>query len=468
MQSGATLSAEEQDRLANIMKRAAEQQLKNAGTSLAGATEMHGATAAVASALGINADANKKTAEQQRAAALESSGFNKKIQESQQRLAEFSNGFQIALANSGMIDFLMDAFSTMATLVQTFVVPAFEIIAKVLPAVGAGLAVYLGLLLASNAQTIIELALKKVGIVLQALSNAPLLLFSVAIGGLIMYFRKLGGDMQVFKDSFKVLGSYFTEFGQGIKLIYYKIMDKITAGDKYKKLAEEQEQRIADTQKEREELKKGISDRMKANRAANAHDSKNLDEKKRLDAEKNKLDYDSGPEALLKQFGIKENSKFHIDAKKDEFNKEKLAAEEKLAAAKTTAEKKAAIGKIEDAEKKLADLDKLSKGEAVPKEKSRESLPKAESAKKELEQKGEEKTAAEKKAADERAKAEEKSKEENKKGKGAAPTQESAETLLAQLNTKMTELIKINKGTQAVSEQQLSVQKGMTSDLFAA
>jgi hypothetical protein len=32
----------------------------------------------------------------------------------------------------------------------------------------------------------------------------------------------------------------------------------------------------------------------------------------------------------------------------------------------------------------------------------------------------------------------------------------------------MTELIKINKGTQAVSEQQLSVLKGMTSDLFAA
>jgi len=74
-----------------------------------------------------------------------------------------------------------------------------------------------------------------------------------------------------------------------------------------------------------------------------------------------------------------------------------------------------------------------------------------------------------KKAAEEQAKAEEKAKEENsKKGKGAAPTQESAESLLASLNTKMTELIKINKGTQAVSEQQLSVQKGMTSDLFAA
>jgi len=469
MQSGAALSAEEQDRLANIMKRAAEQQLKNAGTSLAGATEMHGATVAVASALGINADANKKTAEQQRAAALESSGFNKKIQESQQRLAEFSNGFQIALANSGMIDFLMDAFSTMATLVQTFVVPAFNVIAKVLPAVGTGLAVYLGLLLATNAQTIIELALKKVGIVLQALSNAPLLLFSVAIGGLIVYFRKLGGDLQVFKDSVKVLGSYFTEFGQRLTLIYYQFMNKITAGDKYKKLADEQEKIIEQTGKDRDELKKGIADRMKANRAANAHDAKNLDERKRLDAEKNKLDYDSGPEALLKQFGIKENSKFAIDGKKVDVNKEKEAAEAELKEAKTTAAKEAALEKIKAAEKKLADLDKLSRGEAVPKEKPRESLPKAEAAKKELEQKGEEKTAAEKKAAEERAKAEEKTKEENKKGgKGTPPAQESAETLLASLNTKMTELIKINKGTQAVSEQQLSVQKGMTSDLFAA
>jgi hypothetical protein len=469
LQSGAVLSAEEQDRLGIIMKRAAEQQLKNAGTALAGATDMHGAVGAVGSALTIQEGAVKKSAEEQRAAALESSGFNKKMQESQQRLAEFSNGFQIALANSGMIDFLMDAFSTMATLVQTFVVPAFDIMAKVLPAVGTGLAVYLGLLLATNAQEIVKLALQKVGIVLQALSNAPLLLFSLAIGGIIYLFKKLGGDVQVLKDTFSYMKLGMVGFLQGIKLAYYKLMDKITAGDKYKKLAEEQEQTIQKTKDERAEIAKGIAQRMKNNRAANAHDTKNLDEKKRLDAEKNKLDYGSGPEALLKQFGLKENSKFAIDGKKVDVNKEKEAAEEQLAAAKTTAEKKAALEKIEAAEKKLADLDKLAKGEAVPKDKSRESLPKAEAAKKELEQKGEEKTAAEKKAAEEKAKAEEKTREDNKReGKGSAPAQESAESLLASLNTKMTELIKINKGTQAVSEQQLSVQKGMTSDLFAA
>jgi hypothetical protein len=469
LQSGAVLSAEEQDRLGIIMKRAAEQQLKNAGTSLAGATDMHGSVVAVSSALSIQEGAVKKSAEEQRAAALESSGFNKKMQESQQRLAEFSNGFQIALANSGMIDFLMDAFSTMATLVQTFIVPAFEIMAKILPAVGTALVVYLGLLLASNAQKIIELALDKIGIVLKALSNAPMMLFALAIGGLVLLFKKLGGDMQVFKDGFKVLGSYFTQFGQNLTLLYYKLMDKITPGDKYKKLAEEQELKIQATKDEREALKKGIAERMKNNREANAHDSKNLAEKKQIDAEKNKLDYGSGPEALLKQFGLKENSKFAIDGKKVDINKEKDAAEAELKEAKTTAAKEAALEKIKAAEKKLADLDKLAKGEAVPKEKSRESLPKAEAAKKELEAKGEEKTAAEKKAAEEKAKAEEKTREDNKKeSKGAAPAQESAESLLASLNTKMTELIKINKGTQAVSEQQLSVQKGMTSDLFAA
>ena len=479
LQSGAVLSAEEQDRLGIIMKRAAEQQLKNAGTSLAGATEMQGAVVAVSSALGIQEGAVKKTAEEQRAAALESSGFNKKMQESQQRLAEFSNGFQIALANSGMIDFLMDAFSTMATLVQTFVVPAFDLIAKILPVIGTGLAVYVGLLLAQNAGLIIKLALDKIGLVLQALQNAPMLLFAMAIGGLVVLFKKLGGDIQVFKDIFKVLGTHLTQFGQNLVLLYYKLMDKITPGDKYKKLAEEQEAKIEATKKEREELKKGISDRMKANRAANAHDSKNLDEKKRLDAEKNKIDYGAGPEALLKQFSAKEGGTIEMGVKKQEFGKDKAAAEKQLEEAKTTAEKKAAIAKIEEAEKKIAALDKalaLSKEKpatspaspSVPTTKQ-EAAKKGEGTKKELESKGEAKTAAEEKAAAEKAKADEKAKtDKEKEGKSKPVTQESAESLLASLNTKMEQLIKINKGTHDVNEKQLSVQRGLTSDLFAA
>jgi hypothetical protein len=91
----------------------------------------------------------------------------------------------------------------------------------------------------------------------------------------------------------------------------------------------------------------------------------------------------------------------------------------------------------------------------------------AEAARKEIEAKAQTEAKA-KQAAEEKAAAEKAKIEKEKENKSKAPTQESAESLLASLNTRMAELIKINKGTQAVSEQQLSVQKGMTSDLFAA
>jgi len=484
MQSGATLSAEEQDRLAIIMKRAAEQQLKNAGTSLAGATEMHGATAAVASALQINEGAVKKSAEEQRAAALESSGFNKKMQESQQRLAEFSNGFQIALANSGMIDFLMDAFSVMATLVKTIVVPAFEIIGQVLPYIATALGVYLTAMLAANAVTIYNTIAKGINTVATMASSGPFLLLAAATMAIMAIFKSLYKHGWDLGTSLQAIGdNLYSVFVLGFKDLMISILSFLPQklGGYSKQEEEAARAKIAVERKDLKDRELARDKKREHNAKERAEDSKNLDKKKEISAEINKLDYNNGPEALLKQFGLKENSKFAIDGKKVDVNKEKDAAEEQLAAAKTTAEKKAAIEKIEAAEKKLADLDKLSKGEAVPKnkepakveaapkDKPKENLPKAENTKKEIEQKGEEKTAAEKKAADEKAKADEKSKEDSKKeGKGAAPAQESAETLLASLNTKMTELIKINKGTQAVSEQQLSVQKGMTSDLFAA
>jgi hypothetical protein len=527
LQSGAVLSAEEQDRLGIIMKRAAEQQLKNAGTSLAGATDMHGAVVAVGSALTIQEGAVKKSAEEQRKAALEGSGFNKKMQEIQQRLAEFSNGFLIALSNSGVLDFMMKTFSFLANLVQTFVVPAFNILASVISTVGGfvidvlvppfemlaafiednvtpilvGLGTALGLYavytIAANAAKIAEIGvtvaktvamlaligpLAIVALGLAALAS-PLGLIAVVAAGVAYLFKKLydngwsfGTAIEAIKDNLRRFELFFVD---GMLSMLEKIAGWFGKGDAIKaaraRIADERKE-LDDKEAARDGKRKVIADERAAEKEKNANarernklDKKELADKKAIADEKNKLDHNSGPEALLKQFGIKENSKFAIDGKKVDVNKEKEAAEAELKEAKTTAEKKAAINKIEAAEKKLADLDKLSRGEAVPKDKSRESLPKAEAAKKELEAKGEEKTAAEKKAAEERAKAEEKAKEENKKeGRGAAPTQESAESLLASLNTKMTELIKINKGTQAVSEQQLSVQKGMTSDLFAA
>jgi hypothetical protein len=67
--------------------------------------------------------------------------------------------------------------------------------------------------------------------------------------------------------------------------------------------------------------------------------------------------------------------------------------------------------------------------------------------------------------------AEQKAKEaEEKKGSGGkktpATTQDSAETLLASLNTKMDQLIKINRDTHTVNESQLRVQQGFSNDVF--
>jgi hypothetical protein len=89
--------------------------------------------------------------------------------------------------------------------------------------------------------------------------------------------------------------------------------------------------------------------------------------------------------------------------------------------------------------------------------------------KKELEAKGEEKTAAEKKAqqeADAKKSADEKAKENEEKKQ--PQTQESAESLLAQLNSNMAQLVKISQDQKDIGERQLNVQRSLTGDLFAS
>jgi hypothetical protein len=497
MQNNQRLTDDEQDRLKQIMRKAAEANAKVAGTALAADRGMDDASKGMIEAIGLNDDAHKKAAEGQDKAAKEGDNYNKRIQESQQKLAQFSNQFTMALANSGLLDFLMKAFGTMASLVQTFVVPAFNVLAEVLPIITGGILAYIAALTIQHAatmataistaalsvkQTFLAAATTLASIGATVLS-APFLAVAAAVTAAYLIFTKLrdagwsfGTILEAMGDNLKRFGLFYTDIwlaiaekiagffgkGEGIKAARAKIKEEQAELDEREKARDAKRKVVADERAAEKEKEKNA-------KKANALDAKIIDDKKAAEDAKNRIDTNAGPEALLKQFGIKENSKYHIDAKKQEFDKEKLAAEEQLASAKTTAEKKAAINKIEDAEKKLAALDKLAKGEASPKDKTRESLPKAESTKKELEAKGEEKTAAEKKAAEERAKAEEKIKEENsKKGKGTAPTQESAESLLASLNNKMEQLIKINKGTHDVNEQQLSVQKGLTGNLFAA
>ena len=138
LNSNQELSVNEQDRLREIIKKAADAGAKDLGGSIAASG---GAFDDIGKALiegsQIQLGAVKKTAEEQRAAALEGSGFNKKMQEAQQMLAGFSNSFQMALANSGMLDLMLKAFQFVAGFVQTFLVPAFQILSTIITGISS-------------------------------------------------------------------------------------------------------------------------------------------------------------------------------------------------------------------------------------------------------------------------------------------------------------------------------------------
>ena len=64
--------------------------------------------------------------------ATEKANLAENLTKAKQRLAEFSNSFSMALANSGMLDTLMNVFETLGNLVMTTVVPIFKLFAEAL------------------------------------------------------------------------------------------------------------------------------------------------------------------------------------------------------------------------------------------------------------------------------------------------------------------------------------------------
>jgi hypothetical protein len=136
------------------------------------------------------------------------------------------------------------------------------------------------------------------------------------------------------------------------------------------------------------------------------------------------INYGGGPEALLKQFVNQENTPMVKEAQQ----------------------------KVAQAEAARKEIEAKAQAESKAKE---DAIKKAEMAAKE-------KAAAEATAKEEAAK-------KTKGGAAGSPAgQESAETLLAQLNSNMAQLIKINKEQKDIGERQLGVQRSLTGDLFAS
>jgi colicin import membrane protein len=187
-------------------------------------------------------------------------------------------------------------------------------------------------------------------------------------------------------------------------------------------------------------------------------------------AQEKLLDYTAGPEELLKQFSSKQGGAVEIGIKKGEISKEKEAADKELAAAKTGAEKKAAAEKIEAAEAKIKALDEalaLAKQRAgTATSKPAAAAAGADNTKKSIEAAAEQKKteeAAAKTAEEAKKKADE---EAAKKKEDAAKKPESLESLIAQLNTNMAQLLATSKQTTTNTYEQVMATKGLTKDLF--
>jgi hypothetical protein len=324
----------------------------------------------------------------------------------------------------------------------------FDNLTPILVGLGVGLAAYGAALtaMAIKSAYLTTIEAIRAGTVLTSIAgflglNVAMLPFiaialAVVVGmtALWMIFKKLGGDTQMIGEGFRWLWSYMEEFGQNIVLLYYKIMDKITPGDKYKDLAEEQENKILATKKDRDNLEKSMSDRRQANLAEAAkkeqksEDTKNaLDIKNIKEGQKNA----AGLEAANKKQAEEQEKKLNLNASETDllvdFAKQQGSAyiKDKPPASASASTGTAAITTEADQTKAAA--------EALAK------------------------------------KAEEKKVEDSKKEseKGPAPsTQDSPATLLASLNTKMDQLIKHAAVTQSNTYETYRNTNGLSGNLY--
>jgi hypothetical protein len=528
--SGGKVTAEMQQELQNLMAKEGKQKQAEMRSVGMYNKEFAGTMMQVNNAAAMNKDALTDAEKAQLKAQEETDAMNKRMQEAQQTLAKFSNGFQMALVNSGLLDLLMKTFGMVATFVQTSVVPGFFLLAgivttiggilintlqpafegmgnfiadKVYPAfqelaaffvahvipgvteainnllpifvavgeailpplisigefifdnltpilvgLGIGMAAFAAAKVVSTAIILANAAATSVQTlgVLGAIAGflglnvamLPFLAIALAVTaglvGLALLFKHFGGDLQVVGDGFKWLWSYMEEFGQQIVRLYYNIMDKITPGDKYKDLAEEQAEKIKKTTDEREALEKGMADRMKANREKAAEK-----EQKAADT-KNALDIKNIKEGQKNAAGLEANNKKQAEEQEKKLN---LNANENDLLLDFAKQQGSAYIKDKPATTNVAETNKASMV--------------AESQ-------------ATKEGAIKKAEEEQKKTEEAKKGNPAVgagtPTQESPASLLASLNTKMDQLIKFTAQTTTNTYEQIGAVKGLSGNLY--
>jgi hypothetical protein len=509
LNSNQELTVAEQDRLREIIKKASDAGAKQLGSSIAGAGgSLDNMGKAFVEGSQIQIGAVTKASEEQKKAAAATDKMNEKMQKAQQMLAGFSNSFQMALANSGMLDLMLKAFQFVAGFVQTFLVPAFQILSTIITGISSIVTDYLypaflhiadyitqtvapifkamgefidtsvtpvlksmgefvntelmpiframGEFIDKNLSTILDglgiamavlagryliqngLELVRTGITVagniamglwnlavgagaaaMALLTSPVFLVIAGVTALWLIFKKLGGDTKIVGDMFSWMGLKMKDWWLQLKEGLFSLLNKIPGmrGDFDEDLKEIQEERKQNAE-QRSQLEQGIVKRAAENRAK-------LDEQqtKEQAARHQRLDQ--------KILGQKESANAKqqaaIDAKRnlDDTESNLLLDEAKR--------QKSAY--IKDQPSTAATNIASAKAALTP-EAAQKSPTTSETG-------GTQTTTT-----------------------APSTTQESPATLLASLNNKMDQLISVNRRVFEVAENQLSVQKGLTGNLY--
>jgi len=143
MQRGEAVTLEERNALNNLMKQEGGKQLQNMKYAGAANAELAGTVNKLAATQQINANALVEATEEQKKAAAETDKMNKKMSEFQQAIAQVSNDFKMLLANSGILDVMIQAFHGLVGLANQYLVPAFNIVASAVMKVANGISILL-------------------------------------------------------------------------------------------------------------------------------------------------------------------------------------------------------------------------------------------------------------------------------------------------------------------------------------
>jgi hypothetical protein len=485
MQRGEAVTDAERNALNNKMKEEGAKNLKNIKSAAAADASLAGTTNALAATYQIATDGVKKAGEQQGEAAKNTDKMNEKMQKFQQSLAEIGNAFSMALAGSGMLDVLMGAFKIVADLVTTYVLPAFMIFSDIITQVG--------MYLVTNLKPIFE----SIGnFIRDSLYPAFLTLAAFVLVDIVPVLQTMATViseyvtpvLSVIGQVFQSVASFIADnfmpimYGLGAGLATLTTLYLIKNGVLLAAIVAQSALTLAMA------LLTSPIFLLIAGVVTLVAIFKSLYDSGYTFSSALDMIVDNILNLINKiTFGSTGISDDELKSRNDkrDLEKEKIAAERDVDSNKTArAEKAAEIDKklitlkdkhvkklgVENDKTEAAQsktnfntsnsLDLLKSEVAIAGGPKSGGMATAETGKRDIETK---------KEAEVKAKADE---EEMKKSGGAAtataPTQESAESLLASLNTKLEQLIKVNMNMKDVQDRQLTVQQGLSGDLFAS